>query len=240
MKFSLISDLHIDFPQPRISYEQLEDVVVVAGDTSNGLEGLKFLNKLRRKGFEVFACDGNHEHYRNLSQGRTCTETTLRFITDFPATGAFSQTSYRDIPIVIANGWYPVTNEVMWQNYMNDSRNCDITATDANVMACNDATFVEDVLKGWKAEGRKGVIVTHTAPCEETLDSRFAGHFSNEWYWNPGMRPLLSKYKDQIHVWCHGHTHARNEAVVDEVRVVCNPRGYPGENPDWAPLTIEI
>lgn len=28
--------------------------------------------------------------------------------------------------------------------------------------------------------------------------------------------------------------------VVDGVRVVCNPRGYPNENPDWRPRTIEF
>src|SRR3546814_1518517 len=107
-------------------------------------------------------------------------------------------------------------------------------------MACNDANYVKNVLEEWKHCDYKGIVVTHTAPCEETLDPRFAGHFSNEWYWNPGMRPLLSEYKDQIHDWCHGHTHTRNEDVVDGHRVCCHPREYPGENPDLTPHTIEI
>jgi len=48
MKFTLISDMHVDFPQNKTPYEQFEETVVVAGDTSNGLEGLKFLNSLFR------------------------------------------------------------------------------------------------------------------------------------------------------------------------------------------------
>lgn len=77
--FSLISDMHVDFPQPKTPYVDLEKFVIVAGDTSNGLGGLKFLQKLKNKGFEVFAIDGNHEHYANLSQDRTQQQTEDQF-----------------------------------------------------------------------------------------------------------------------------------------------------------------
>src|SRR3546814_5236269 len=71
-----------------------------------------------------------------------------------------------------------------------------------------------------------------------SLDPRFDGQFSNEWYWNPHMEPLLAKHRDKIAVWHHGHTHATVDVVVDGVRIVTNPRGYPGENPGWKPLTM--
>lgn len=235
MKFSLISDMHVDFPQRKVPYDLLEKDVVVAGDTSNGLEGLKFLQKLKNKGFNVYAVDGNHEHYANTAQGRTVEETTARFRED--------HRRYHDLeptPIVLANGWYPVTDEEIWADYMNDSRKGNLSATEANVRSLNDASFIEETLKGWRDIQKKGIVVTHTAPCEETLDERYFGFFSNEWYWNPQMRRLLTEYKDQIHVWCHGHTHASADKIVDGVRVVCNPRGYPGENPNWKPLTVEI
>src|SRR3546814_8352208 len=68
-KYSLVSDLHLDHPQPKTP--PLEQNVIVAGDCGNGLVGLKYLNKLKRKGHFVFAVDGNHEHYANVAQGRT-------------------------------------------------------------------------------------------------------------------------------------------------------------------------
>ena len=43
-----------------------------------------------------------------------------------------------------------------------------------------------------------------------------------------------------ILVWNHGHSHAPADKIVDGVRTICNPRGYPGENPLWKPLTIEV
>lgn len=235
MKFSLISDMHVDFPQQKTPYDELENVVVVAGDTSNGLEGLKFLRKLTNKGFRVLAVDGNHEHYRNASQNRSAAETTARFREE--------HSRYQEvdgIPIVLANGWYCVSDEPLWQGYMNDSRMSELGADDINTAAASEALSVRQRLEEWRDHQRQGIVVTHTSPCLETLNPAYEGHFSNEWYWNPMMRPLLSEFKEQILVWCHGHTHAASDCIVDGVRVVCNPRGYPGENPDWHPLTVEV
>jgi|ERR1700747_45510 len=234
MKFSLVSDLHLDHPQPKTPYHLLEERVIVAGDTANGLEGLKFLQKLKNKGHIVYAVDGNHEHYRNYSQGRHHTETTARFREEHPR--------YHDgeVPVVLASGWYLVKDEEKWRDYMNDSKYCSLSAEEANHLAILEFRSIKDRLKEWRDYQKKGIVVTHTAPCTETLNPRYEGHFSNEWYWNPLMLPLLEEFKDQILVWCHGHTHAAADKNVLGVRVVCNPRGYPGECPNWKPMTIEV
>lgn len=235
MKFSLISDMHVDFPQPKTPYDLLEKIVVVAGDTSNGLEGLKFLQKLRNKGFDVKAVDGNHEHYRNASQGRTEKETTARFREEHPRYSEIGEVSF-----ILANGWYQVEHEALWQSRMNDSRMGALTAEKVNELAYYDYASIRERLESVKGFQRKAVVVTHTAPCIETLNPAYEGEYSNYWYHNPMMRSLLSEFSNEILVWCHGHTHAPNDQVVEGVRVVCNPRGYPGENPDWRPLTVEV
>lgn len=236
MKFSLMSDLHIDFPQNRIPYDKLERLVVVAGDTANGLLGFKFLDGLKNRGFEVISCDGNHEHYSNLPQKRSPDETSARFREKFPSTGETSE----GVPFFSTNGWYRVTSDLMWKSMMNDSVACNLSYEEVNEKAKRSAGLAQKVFEEWRNSHHKGIVVTHTSPCEETLDPKYSGSASNEWYWNPYMRDLLSEYSDQILVWCHGHTHARNEAVVDGVRVICNPRGYPGENPGWSPLTVVV
>lgn len=237
MKFSLVSDLHVNHPQPKFPYADLEELVVVAGDTSNGLEGLRFLQKLRNKGHRVVAVDGNHEHYSNHSQERSVIETTARFREDFPDVVDFH---YNEPVFILRNGWYQVRLEQTWQGYMNDSYWGDLSAETVNQLALQDAEYIELALQSCVYKKRKAVVVTHTAPCYETLDPRFEGSFSNEWYMNPWMTPLLGLYRDTITVWCHGHTHASADKIVNGVRVVCNPRGYPGENPDWKPLTVEV
>jgi Icc-related predicted phosphoesterase len=39
-------------------------------------------------------------------------------------------------------------------------------------------------------------------------------------------------------LWLHGHIHANRDYQVGSTRVVCNPRGYPGENADFDPRFI--
>jgi hypothetical protein len=34
--------------------------------------------------------------------------------------------------------------------------------------------------------------------------------------------------RPQIKLWTHGHMHDPSDYLVDETRVVCNPRGYHG------------
>ncbi len=233
-KFSLISDMHVDFPQPRTPYDDLEKFVIVAGDTSNGLGGLKFLNKLKRKGFEVFAVDGNHEHYANDSQSRDIPETEQAFYRGLDQ--AFAKRITDDLRIIGCNGWYGVDDERAWLGYMNDGRYAG-PASMVNAMADQHAAFLDVELS--ETQGR-AIVVTHTAPCLDTLHPAYAGHYSNEWYWNPSMEKLLQKHAPKIAVWVHGHTHASSDKIVHGVRVVCNPRGYPRENPGWKPLTVEV
>lgn len=239
MKYSLVSDLHLDFGGWNWKQDHLEDIVVVAGDIMNGLGGLKMLEKIRRAGHTVVACDGNHEHYSNDSQSRDIEKTRERFQKAFP--NKVYHGLNEDVVFLSTNGWYYVDHPTLWLNYMNDGKYCD-SAVFVNRAAGDDFNWLEDELvKCWRA-GIKAIVTTHTAPGPETLDPRHDGHYSNQWYYNPSMSILRHKYSDVILAWNHGHTHAPADKIVDGVRTVCNPRGYQryGENPDWKPLTVEI
>ena len=153
LKFSLISDMHVDFPQNKTPYELLEKNVVVAGDTSNGLVGLKFLNKLRNKGFNVYACDGNHEHYSNHSSGRSVYETSARFREENP-----SECMLEEVPIILRNGWYKVINHPAWVSMMNDSRRCYLSFEDICKLGAEEAFYIKLKLKEWKDYQLEGIV----------------------------------------------------------------------------------
>ena len=236
LKFTLMSDLHLDIgSQLRVPIEDTEDVIVIAGDTSNGLQCLQYYAKLRKKGKTVIAVEGNHEHYSNAKQGRTMDQTKAAFLQSCP-----SKNVVNGVPFVAACGWYTVHDDYYWSYYMNDRVNCATDFIEVNNKAIEDAEYIEDELKRWRDEGLRGVVVTHMSPCTETLDPRFKGEPSNAFYWNHRLRYLISDYPEQIAVWCHGHTHNKADTIVNGVRVVCNPRGYPNEVKDWKPITIEV
>jgi predicted phosphodiesterase len=233
-KYSLVSDLHVNHPQPSIDKNDLEQFIVVAGDTSNGLDGIRYLDKLKRRGHTVFAVDGNHEHYSNSGKGRSIQETELQFYNLLDQ--RFTVEVADGLRMIGCNGWYPVTDERLWLGYMNDGRyagDCD----QVNARYLAHAEWMRHQLE--RLEG-KAVVVTHTSPSFETLDQRYGDHYSNDWYWSPLMGQVLKDYAHKISVWHHGHTHTSVDKIVDGVRIVANPRGYPGENPGWKPLTMEI
>lgn len=235
MFYSLLSDLHIDFNHPPIT--QLEKMIIVAGDTANGLAGLKFLKNLKQKGHQIFAVPGNHEHYANATQKRTIVETEQAFYIGLSQRQVESLTE--SVVLIGANGWYHIDDEFKWKNYMNDARNTASSAETINRHAQLDAQFIYSELNKL-LPGERAIIVTRTAPCLETLDERYKGSSYNDYYWNPYMRPILSQMASKILLWHHGHTHGACDKIVDNVRIITNPRGYPGENPYWKPITIEI
>ena len=89
--------------------------------------------------------------------------------------------------------------------------------------------------------GLPTVVVTHHAPSERSVNSRYAsGPYSAL------DRAYYSDLDDLVAIsnaalWIHGHVHTNFDYEIGNTRVLCNPRGYPGENPDWNPaMVIEV
>src|SRR3990167_2823676 len=236
-QYSLISDLHIDTGHhTRMRDYPLEKNVVVAGDVANNVRvSTDYLNKLKDNGHNVFAVDGNHEHYANTSMGRSVAQVGVEFYDLLNQSG--TETIDDGLTIIGTNGWYDHTgHEDFWKTWMNDYR----YAGDIGCAAAIEADWLDRAIA--EVAG-KVIVVTHTSPVAETLVWKpwdLDWDRSNKFFYNIHMRDVLVRWKDKILVWNHGHTHQRGNIVVEGVRVVCNPRGYPGENVSWAPVTIEV
>jgi predicted phosphodiesterase len=75
---------------------------------------------------------------------------------------------------------------------------------------------------------RKFVIVGHHAPTPMSISPKFKSAF----LMNGAFASDLSEFildRPQIKAWVHGHMHNRSDYCVGDTRVICNPRGYPGE-----------
>ena len=76
----------------------------------------------------------------------------------------------------------------------------------------------------------KVVFVGHHAPTFSSVHERFI----NDKLMNGGYASDLSEFildHPQIVLWCHGHMHDPSDYLVGTTRVVCNPRGYAGHDP---------
>lgn len=76
----------------------------------------------------------------------------------------------------------------------------------------------------------KVVFVGHHAPTSMSTHERYNGQY----LMNGGYRSELGEFimdHPEIALWTHGHTHDPFDYLVGETRVVCNPRGYAGHDP---------
>ena len=78
----------------------------------------------------------------------------------------------------------------------------------------------------------KVVVCSHHAPTPLSIHEKY----KQDTLMNGGYSSDMSEFildRPQIKVWTHGHMHDCFDYQVGDTRVVCNPHGYPGENPNF-------
>ena len=70
------------------------------------------------------------------------------------------------------------------------------------------------------------VVVTHHLPASSAIAKRYADDPLNPAFASR-LEGLIEAHQPTL--WVHGHTHEPFDYELFGTRVVCNPRGYPGE-----------
>jgi hypothetical protein len=74
------------------------------------------------------------------------------------------------------------------------------------------------------------VVVTHHSPFYASIGDEFRDADLNYCFHSDLEEDVFSSFKIVPRLWVHGHTHTPCDYVLrDRLRVVCHPRGYPGE-----------
>jgi predicted phosphodiesterase len=244
MRIRVLSDLHREAaafdPAPAAA-----DVVVLAGDIDNGPAGVEWA----RAAFDapVLYVAGNHEPYdgefhatqralRAAAEGTNirvldCGELVLggvRFLgctlwTDFALNGEAGRT----LAVEKYGGWLVDFRAIAW----GDRR-----------FAVDDSIALHRAHRAWLAArllapfAGPTVVVTHHPPHPGSIAPKFATHPLN-----PAFVSNLEDLMGRARLWIHGHTHCAVDYTVRGTRVVCNARGYPGEQTAFVPdLVVEI
>jgi len=117
------------------------------------------------------------------------------------------------------------------QRYMNDYYYITSTKTGKNLMPTETAQAFGDS-KLWLENalsdnaGKTNVVVTYHAPSirsilPQYLDDKATAAFASN------LDDFVLHH--QPDVWIHGHVHNQVDCLIGKTRVLCNPRGYPGE-----------
>lgn len=245
MKLWIISDLHQDHGRFDIEPPADADVAILAGDIQNDELIVEIGNTLPT----VFVA-GNHSFYGHEHRER------LNRLHELMLRSRFLHVLENE---EVAIGGVRFLGCTLWTDYdkgnplamdaarrsMNDHRK--ITWQKQPVwqrFRPEEAWKLHRNSRKWLSErfserfDGKTVVVTHHAPSERSVHSRFAGQILNHAYYS-ALDAEIETWKAAL--WVHGHVHNCFDYVVGETRVLCNPHGYPNEHRGFNPqLVVEI
>lgn len=229
MRALLLSDLHLEhaaLPAPRHE----ADVVFLAGDIDIGIRGVEWAKDTFS--VPVFYVPGNHEEddlQRDLllRMQRAAEGSHVRILDN--RTEIFS-----GLRIIGATLW---TDGLLLQNNIPLTRRI-ITDPELTRRHLASVRYIRNELSN--PFPGSTVVITHHAPSFRSVPDRFKD--------DELSAQFASNLDDLVRgsgaaLWHHGHTHDSREYFIGSTRVICNPRGYPGNdrNPAFSPsLIIEI
>lgn len=264
MKFSLISDIHLEFRKelPFPTFEHSGGVLILAGDIYNARlfnRGISSpytpLNERVIDQFEKWSNEfecviyvlGNHEYYGGYVEE---TVSILKDKTNHIDNFHVLSNEYLDISNIRivgstlwtdANSGNPLTDMYM-KSAMTDfggtikwkSSHSKFTPLDSRHLHNEALNFIDSTQNGIE----NVLVVSHHAPSELSIDDRFKGDALNPAYFSNLENFILDR--PNIKTWVHGHMHNYKNYFIGDTRVICNPWGYPGEFSGYRDLTFMI
>ncbi|MBZ9763308.1 metallophosphoesterase [Mesorhizobium sp. CA8] len=252
MKIWLFSDLHLevaDLREPLVIPDA--DVCIVAGDLCRApADGVRWLAKHVAHAMTCIYVAGNHEFYKGaIKEGLEAGHS---------AAAGFPNIHFLEKEMVIVDG-VRFIGATLWTDYriegrpqvamfharqrMNDYRKIAarrnpwerfVPAT-AYRLHQQSRLFIDSSLR---ADPTKTVVVTHHLPHASSIPPRLKGDLLNAAYASD-LCSVIEVGKPAL--WVHGHTHDSCDYTVGDTRIVCNPRGYDGENANFDPcLTVQV
>ncbi len=228
-----MSDTHFDFyaDKGHKFVEQLDpedaDVVVLAGDidTARFPDQFKWVfAALVEKYRHVVMVPGNHEYYRSdwaqvwhsLNEARRGLEDRVHLL------------SHKDGVVVIEGQRF--IGDTMWYRETAETMRGEPFFSDFHyIKNLKSWVYVENAMFDGLlcAElDSSAVVVTHHMPSEKSVHQLWKNAKSNCFFLCDQEQLIRDR---QPKLWVHGHTHMAFDYMIGTTRVVCNPRGYPGE-----------
>jgi len=252
MRLWILSDLHLEYADLNELLQPPDaDVCVVAGDLCRGVDnGIRWLAQHVAPAMPCIYVAGNHEFYKGsikegLEAGRAAAKEVLRvhFLENDAVTIGgvrfLGTTLWTDFRIYGA----PEAAMDHARRRMNDYRQIAWQKKPwKRFLPVHSYRLHQDsrafLARELEASPLPTVVVTHHLPHPGSIPGRFKGDPTNAAYASD-LADIIVDCPPAL--WVHGHMHVSCDHMVESARIVCNPRGYGGENPSFdSALTIEV
>ena len=235
MRLHILSDLHLEFGAFEVP-DTGADVVVLAGDTCTGKRGIRWALEYLPDMLVVYLL-GNHEYYG---------KTWLKLIDDLKDDARGTNVCVLEND-VLKLGSLVFLGCTLWADFrlhgdprmaghvagqgMTDYKRIRVSPEfrrlqpgDSAGMHRASLSWLREQLAVYRDE--QVVVVTHHAPSRRSLANRGSKDPLDPAYASD-LEELVKESKARL--WIHGHIHTASDYRLGSTRVICNPRGYPGE-----------
>jgi Icc-related predicted phosphoesterase len=235
MRLQILSDIHLEFGERKFELDN-PDLLILAGDIHLGTKGINWIRELINQ-IPVIYILGNHEYYKNsypklIRKLKDSAENTNIHILENDSV-EFNGITFHGATLWTNFELYgdPRIAGFECQQKMNDYNlikrdpsYSKLRSIDTHVIHNESIKWLEKSLIESKTEFN--VVVTHHAPSEKSILDKYKNDLVSA-----GFTSNLDGFieKTQPDLWIHGHVHACFDYSIGKTRIVCNSRGYPGE-----------
>lgn len=248
MKIQIASDLHIEHRPDNglsIAKELISsggaDVLILAGDIGVLLyknEYIDFLNKIKSYYRRILIVPGNHEFYgSSFGEGARLMEDIEDKVGSGYVNfmfGSRDRVSLAGQTFIGGTGWfsYLLPHEEHYKQFLSDYSL--IKDLDEHVYLYN-SFFADTLRKGLLPED---ILISHHIP-NSSIHEKYRMDALNCFFVHGLDSYIFDEFGPRLYI--HGHTHEPMDYVRNKTRVICNPRGYPGQRNGFNPnLIIEV
>jgi hypothetical protein len=89
--------------------------------------------------------------------------------------------------------------------------------------------YIKTVVQGNRE--KRYAVVGHHAPSKLSTHPRYADDIHMNGAYSSDLSEFILDHPE-IKLWTHGHTHYPFDYMIGDTRIVCNPRGYIGYEPE--------
>jgi len=240
VRIDIISDIHLDFFKDSgedfiRTWVPEGEVLILAGDAGEyswWKNKGRLMDALCRKYGHVLYIAGNHDYYgSSLEEGDACFREVedriqnLHFLER--ETLEFGGVKFAGCSLWFKDDPMGVFYEKMMSDFSN-IRDFKPWIYHRNALSQTFLKELQDI----------DVVITHHMPTQLSVHERYVNDPCNRFFLCEMDNVILDL---QPKFWIHGHTHLPCNYSLGNTRVVCNPLGYPNENPGpYGPVTIEV
>ena len=250
MKSRIVSDIHCDVNKKcNDNYDFGNDFVICCGDIS----GDRFTteNWIKKNIKQGIIVAGNHLGYNFITGDK---EDTLNYSIKYlqeqfhQAPIYFLENQVVEIENIIFVGCTLFTDFNLYINSLNsmmiaayrlndfryvkilkDKKIKKITPQEQFEIHNKRKSFIESICRN--NPNKKIVVITHHAPSIKSVPIEYGNDILSAAYAS-NLEDIIQKYNN-LKLWCHGHMHQNCDYTLYGTRIICNPRGYYNENPNF-------